>query len=100
MALSKGKKILIAVVAGVVVKIIDFVPNALEQSESTMKGLFYIPQIVIIIMSVCAVIPLVFYGISRKKQIEIIGELQERKKLLQSLTDGGGTGKRRGIRLC
>ena len=29
------------------------------------------------------------YGISRKKQIEIIGELQERKKLLQSLTDGG-----------
>lgn len=89
MALSKGKKILIAVVAGVVVKIIDFVPNALEQSESTMKGLFYIPQIVIIIMSACAVIPLVFYGISRKKQIEIIGELQERKKLLQSLTDGG-----------
>jgi len=58
---------------------INFVPNALTQTESTMKGLFYIPIIVAIIVSLLSLIPLKFYNLNRKNHAAIVAELQERR---------------------
>jgi len=68
---------------GIVITIINFVPNALSQTVATMRGLFYIPQITIIIVTLLSIIPIIFYDLDKKKHAMILAELKERKDLLQ-----------------
>lgn len=46
-----------AMFTGIVVAVIHFVPNALVQSQSTMKGLFYIPVLAVIVTRLLCIIP-------------------------------------------
>ena len=66
---------------GIVITIINFVPNALTQTEATMRGLFYIPHITIIIVTLLSIIPILFYDLDKKKHSMILTELKERKKM-------------------
>ena len=72
-----------AIFTGVVISAINYIPNAAYQTESTMKGLFYIPQIVIVVTSLLSVIPFLFYDLDRKKHEKILGELKQRKSAAQ-----------------
>ncbi len=72
-----------AMYVGIVLPIINFVPNALTQTEATMRGLFFIPQITVIIVTLLAIIPILFYDLDKKKQAIILAELKERKESLQ-----------------
>lgn len=72
-----------AMYVGIVITIINFVPNALTQTEATMRGLFYIPQITIIIVTLLSIIPILFYDLDKKKHAIILAELKERKELSQ-----------------
>jgi|AGTN01.1.fsa_nt_gi sugar (Glycoside-Pentoside-Hexuronide) transporter len=68
-----------AMFTGIVINAIDFVPNAVSQSEATMKGLFYIPQIVLIASALLTTIPYFFYDVDKKKYESILKELEERR---------------------
>jgi Na+/melibiose symporter-like transporter len=68
-----------AMATGIVIAAINFVPNAITQTESTMKSLFYIPQIVTIVTTALAVIPYFFYDLDRHKYEQILSELKARK---------------------
>ncbi len=72
-----------AMFTGILIAAINFVPNSLTQSESTMKGLFYIPQIVVITVTLLSIIPLIFYNLDRKKHSMILAELRARKELTE-----------------
>ena len=72
-----------AMYIGIVITIINFVPNALTQTEATMRGLFYIPQITIIIVTLLSIIPILFYDLDKKKHALILAELKERKEILK-----------------
>lgn len=69
-----------AMFTGVVVAAIHFIPNAEVQTETTMKGLFYIPQIVMTVTSLLSAIPFFFYDMDRKKHEQILEELRQRKE--------------------
>ena len=68
-----------AMYVGIVIMIINFVPNALTQTEATMQGLFYIPQITTITVTLLSIIPILFYDLDKKKYAMILAELKERK---------------------
>jgi sugar (glycoside-pentoside-hexuronide) transporter len=70
-----------AMYVGIVIGIINFVPNALMQTEATLRGLFYIPQITIIIVSLLSIVPILFYDLDKKKHAMILAELKERKEM-------------------
>jgi Na+/melibiose symporter-like transporter len=70
---------------GIVISIINFVPNALTQTEATLRGLFYIPQITIAIVTLLSIIPILFYDLDKKKHAMILAELKERKQSTTSL---------------
>lgn len=74
-----------AMFTGVVIAVINFVPNALTQTEATMKGLFYIPQLVIVVTNLLSIIPFFFYDLNRKKHAMILAELDERKRNLSQI---------------
>lgn len=69
-----------AMFTGIVITAINFVPNSITQTISTMKGLFYIPVIVTIVTTLLSTIPYFFYDLNRKKHETILAELEERKK--------------------
>jgi GPH family glycoside/pentoside/hexuronide:cation symporter/probable glucitol transport protein GutA len=71
-----------AMFVGIVITIINFVPNALTQTEATMRGLFFIPQLTIITITLLSIIPLLFYDLDKKKHAMILAELKERKEQL------------------
>jgi Na+/melibiose symporter-like transporter len=74
-----------AMYVGIVISIINFVPNALTQTEATLRGLFYIPQITIAIVTLLSIIPILFYDLDKKKHAMILAELKERKQSTTSL---------------
>lgn len=64
-----------AMFTGVVISVIRFVPNALEQSIGTMQGLFYIPVAVTVIATLLSTIPYFFYDLDREKYTRILSDL-------------------------
>lgn len=70
-----------AVSTVIIIAIIGFVPNALTQSESTMKGLFYVPLIISIVSTLLSVIPYFFFKFSRKDHEIALAEIKARKEL-------------------
>lgn len=66
----------------VIIWAIKFVPNAETQTESTMKGLFYVPLIISIVSTLCSGIPYLFYKFSRQEQIKVIEMLKKRRAAL------------------
>lgn len=69
-----------AMSTGLIIAAIRFVPNALTQSEQTMKYLFYIPQVVSVVITLLALIPYIFYDLDRKKHQQVLEELRARKE--------------------
>lgn len=76
-----------AMFTGVVISAIHFVPNALVQSDTTMKGLFYIPVAVAVITTLLSAIPYFFYDLDRKKHEKILSDLDSRRQLQPHLVD-------------
>jgi len=71
-----------AMYVGIVITIINFVPNALTQTEATMRGLFYIPQITIVVVTLLSIIPILFYDLDKNKHTMILAELKSRKEAI------------------
>jgi sugar (glycoside-pentoside-hexuronide) transporter len=63
----------------IIVSVIKYVPNAPTQSEYTLKGLFYLPNIITIISTAVSTIPYFFYHFSRKDHERVLRELKARK---------------------
>lgn len=69
---------------GAIIIGINFVPNALVQTEETMKALFYIPHSVALVTSLVSCIPIFFYKISKKQQSKISDDLILRRALVET----------------
>jgi len=69
-----------AMSTGLIIAAISFIPNALVQSEKTMKYLFYIPQAVGVVVTLFALIPYFFYDLDRKKHEQVLADLRARKE--------------------
>jgi GPH family glycoside/pentoside/hexuronide:cation symporter/probable glucitol transport protein GutA len=68
----------------IVVAAIGFVPNALTQSEGTLRGLFVIPRIVDIVIGFLCMIPICFYKYSRKDHEKVLLDLKSRRKTINT----------------
>ncbi len=64
----------------IIVSIIKYVPNAAAQSEYTLKGLFYVPNIINIVSLSLSAVPYFFYRFSRADHQRILKDLQLRKE--------------------
>ncbi len=64
----------------IIVSIIKYVPNAATQSEYTLKGLFYLPNLIAIVGIACSTLPYFFYHFSRADHQRILKDLKLRKE--------------------
>ncbi|MDR2686571.1 MAG: MFS transporter [Oscillospiraceae bacterium] len=62
----------------IILKIIKFQPNALQQTPETLRGLFVLPRAVGMVSTAVSVIPYFFYDLTRKGHARMIEELKER----------------------
>ncbi len=63
----------------IIVSIIKYVPNAATQSDYTLKGLFYLPNLIAIVGIACSTLPYFFYRFSQKDHQRILKDLKVRK---------------------
>lgn len=63
----------------IIVIIIRYVPNATTQSEYTLKGLFYLPNIISIASIALSTLPYFFYRFSLKDHEHVLKEIKLRK---------------------
>jgi len=64
----------------IIVSIIKYVPNAATQSEYTLKGLFYLPNLIAIVGIAFSTLPYFFYHFSRADHQRILKDLKLRKE--------------------
>jgi len=62
----------------IILKVIKFQRNALEQTPATLRGLFVLPRAVGMVSTAVSVIPYFFYDLTNKGHARIIEELKER----------------------
>jgi len=64
----------------IILEVIKFKENALEQSPETLRGLFVLPKSIEMVSTALSVIPYFFYDLTRRGHARIIEELKERSQ--------------------
>lgn len=69
----------------IIVAIIKYVPNAETQTDSTLKGLFLLPNLIAIVGAALSTIPYFFYHFSQNDHKRILNEIKLRKQVVTGL---------------